>query len=125
FYAHEVRDIPDEVAHDEFISDLLEPYDDFPARRISDFAFRREMKLRLAIFTLFLSCWTVPALGQGCAMCYSTATATTKEGQRAISRGVMVLLVPPLGFMTLGVGMAFRYGRKRDQDKLRDDWSDS
>ena len=50
-------------------------------------------------------------------MCYSTAKATSKDGQRAISRGVLVLLTPTLGFMTLGVWMAFRYSRKRDLDE--------
>ena len=49
-------------------------------------------------------------------MCYSNATATTKEGQRAISRGVLVLLLPPVGLMTIGAGMAFRYGKKRDEE---------
>src|SRR5438105_14331803 len=73
------------------------------------------MKLRLFIFAALLFLWAVPALGQGCAMCYSNATGTTNEGQRAISRGVLVLLIPPVGFMTLGVGMAFRYGMKRDE----------
>jgi len=47
-------------------------------------------------------------------MCYNTAAGTPKEGQRAISKGVLILLTPPLGFMTLGVGMLFRYGKKRD-----------
>ena len=77
------------------------------------------MKLRMAILALLL--WAAPAFGQGCAMCYSNATGTTKEGQQAISRGVLVLLVPPLGFMTAGVGLAVRYGQKRDQDSLRDE----
>jgi hypothetical protein len=75
------------------------------------------MKQRLATLGLMLLLWAAPAFSQGCAMCYSNATGTTKEGQRAISRGVLVLLIPPVGFMTLGVGMAFRYGKKRDEDQ--------
>jgi hypothetical protein len=74
------------------------------------------MKLRLATLGLMLLLWAAPAFSQGCAMCYSNAAGTTKEGQRAISRGVLVLLIPPVGFMTLGVGMAFRYGKQRDED---------
>ena len=47
-------------------------------------------------------------------MCYSSAVAASKDGQRAISKGVLVLVLPPAAFMTLGVGLAYRYGRKRD-----------
>jgi hypothetical protein len=72
-----------------------------------------------------LCLWTVPALAQGCAMCYSTASATSKDGQRAISKAVAVLVAPPLGVMTLGVGLAFRYGRKRDQEQNLDEDSHS
>jgi hypothetical protein len=74
------------------------------------------MKLRLAILALLVVLWAGPAFGQGCAMCYSTAAGTTKDGQRAISRGVLVLLLPPVGFMIIGAGMAFRYGKKRDEE---------
>ena len=73
------------------------------------------MKLRLAISLLWLVCWAAPAFSQGCSMCYSTAAATTKDGQRAISRGVMVLLLPPVGFMVVGAGLVVRYSKRRDE----------
>jgi hypothetical protein len=75
------------------------------------------MKFRSAIFVALLCLWAVPAFSQGCAMCYTGAAGSSKEGQKAISKGVMVLLVPPVGIMTLGVFMAFRYGKKRDLDQ--------
>jgi hypothetical protein len=77
------------------------------------------MKLRNAILVGFLLLWATPAFGQACSMCYSTAKATSKDGQRAISKGVVVLLLPPLGFMTLGVWAAFRYGKRRDLGQAR------
>lgn len=75
------------------------------------------MRIRNLILAAILSLWATPAFSQGCAMCYSTAVAASKEGQHAISKGVLVLLVPPAGFMTLGVALAFRYGRKRDLEQ--------
>jgi hypothetical protein len=72
------------------------------------------MRRRFAILGVFFLLWTAPAFGQGCAMCRSAAEATSKEGRRAVSKGVVILLVPPLGIMTVGVWMAFRYGKRRD-----------
>ncbi len=72
------------------------------------------MRIRAALLVLSFFLWATPAFSQGCAMCRSSAAATSKDGQRAISKGVLVLVVPPIGFMTLGVGLAFRYGKKRD-----------
>jgi hypothetical protein len=77
------------------------------------------MKLRAATLAAFLWLWATPAFSQACSMCYSTAKATSKDGQRAISKGVVVLLLPPLGFMTLGVWIALRYGKKRDLEQAR------
>jgi hypothetical protein len=75
------------------------------------------MNFRLAAIAVFLLLWAGPAFGQGCAMCYTSAKGAPKEGQRAINHGVLVLLVPPVGLMTLGVGAAVRYGKKRDEEK--------
>ena len=72
------------------------------------------MKLRAALLCIALFLAAGPAFSQACAMCYSSAQAASKDGQKAISKGVLVLVVPPIGFMTLGVGLAFRYGKKRD-----------
>jgi len=77
------------------------------------------MKLRAAILAAVLLLGATPAFSQACSMCYSTAKATSKDGQRAISKGVVVLLLPPLGFMTLGVWLALRYGKKRDLEQGR------
>jgi hypothetical protein len=76
------------------------------------------MKQRLLILAFMSLLWAFPALGQGCAMCYSNAAGTTKDGQRAISRGILVLLIPPVGFMTIGVGLAYRYSKKRDAEQF-------
>jgi hypothetical protein len=75
------------------------------------------MRRNIWISVVALGLWSAPAFAQGCAMCYANATGATKDGQRAISRGVVVLLVPPLGFMSVGVGLAFRYGRRRDLER--------
>jgi hypothetical protein len=75
------------------------------------------MKLRGVTLVVALLLSAAPAFSQACSMCYSTAKATSKEGQRAISKGVVVLLLPPLGVMTIGIALAFRYGKKRDLEQ--------
>jgi hypothetical protein len=76
------------------------------------------MKARAALLALSLFLCASPAFSQGCAMCRNAVAATTKDGQRAIGKGVAVLIIPPVGFMTIGFGLALRYGRKRDLENL-------
>jgi hypothetical protein len=71
---------------------------------------------RLATLLLFLALAAAPALGQGCAMCYTSAANAGKNGQKALNRAVTILLIPPVGMMTLLVGFAFAYNRQRAEE---------
>jgi hypothetical protein len=79
------------------------------------------MKVRTALLIMLVSlcglCAVPPAFSQGCAMCSSYVEASSKGGQRAVNKGVLLLLLPAAGFMSGGMAMAYRYSRKRDLEQ--------
>jgi heme/copper-type cytochrome/quinol oxidase subunit 2 len=70
---------------------------------------------RLGTLLLFVALAAAPALGQGCAMCYTSASNAGKNGQKALNRAVTILLIPPVSIMALLVGFAFTYNRRREE----------
>ena len=80
----------------------------------------REQRKFARVFLLLLGVlWAAPAFAQGCAMCYATAKATPKDGQRALNRAILLMVLPPIGAITLGARAAIRYSNKRDREKDR------
>ncbi len=74
------------------------------------------MKTRLYAAVLLLGLASVPAFGQGCAMCYTSAKGASAKSQKALSRAVLVLLVPTISMMAGIVGAGYSYSKKRDRE---------
>jgi hypothetical protein len=70
---------------------------------------------KLAALAILLAA-SLPAWAQ-CALCYESASQAGQRSQQALSRAVIFLLVPPVTMMVGLVGVAFRYGKKRDEEE--------
>lgn len=72
------------------------------ARRLSAIAF--------ALFFAFLA--VAPAgIAQGCVMCYTSASAAGKRGERALDEAILTLLIPVLALFIAIFIFAWRRGR--------------
>ncbi len=74
------------------------------------------MRRYFAVAVLALALWSAPAWAQ-CSMCASSAQAAEEGGQRALRRGIAVLMLPTVGFMIALVGVAYRFRNGRDEDR--------
>ena len=74
------------------------------------------MRSRLFRLALLVALSAAPAFGQGCVMCYTSAKGASSSSQAAITRGVLTLLLPPIGLMLGIVGFAFRYNRNPHEE---------
>ena len=55
------------------------------------------MRSRFALLAVFITLFSARgAYAQGCALCYTTASATSAVAQRALHLGIFALLVPAL-----------------------------
>jgi hypothetical protein len=59
----------------------------------------------VALITL----WAMPAFSQGCAMCYASAKGASTDSQRALTRAVLVLLLPTLTLIGGMVGLVYKF----------------
>jgi hypothetical protein len=67
------------------------------------------MRAFVIIAVLLLA--SVPAFAQGCAACTNSAAAAPERSQRALRRGIIVLMVPSLAVMAGFAGLAYKYRR--------------
>jgi heme/copper-type cytochrome/quinol oxidase subunit 2 len=73
------------------------------------------MKRNVAALALLLAVAS-PALGQGCAMCYTGAENAGSKSQQALDRAVIVMLVPTLTFIGAFAGIAYKYRNPRGDE---------
>ncbi len=73
------------------------------------------MKKALASAVL-MAALAAPALGQGCAMCYTGADAAGAKSQKALDRAILVMLIPTMVFVAGFVGIGYVYRNPREEN---------
>ncbi|HUR37620.1 MAG TPA: hypothetical protein VM009_07365 [Terriglobales bacterium] len=62
----------------------------------------------LLLFAVLLVA-TAPVFAQGCATCTNSAASAPERSQRALRRGIVILMVPSLVVMMGFAGLAYKY----------------
>jgi len=86
------------------------------SRRVPDCAFRSEMKLRLAMIMLLVVLWAGPHSHRAAPCATAMHPAPQKKTTRHQSRRGGIA-GSSSRIYDLGVGMALRYGKRRDEEK--------
>jgi hypothetical protein len=67
------------------------------------------MRLKFALLTVFALLGTArDAYAQGCALCYTTASAAGAAAQRSLDWGILALLVPALTLFLCVIFLLYR-----------------
>jgi hypothetical protein len=69
-------------------------------------------KLRLALPAVAVIVWSMPALSQSCALCYTQAASSGARFVSALRDGILILIAPPI---LMSVGITWLAYRKRNQ----------
>jgi len=75
------------------------------------------MGTRLTIMALVIAACSLPALAQGCALCYTQAASSGARMIQALRSGILVLVLPPT---LMSVGVAAVAYRRRNQFRETD-----
>lgn len=71
-------------------------------------------RILAALALMLLLAWVPAAHAQGCSLCNQSAQAAASKGRTALNRGILILLVPPVGMMTALLGYTFWRSRTED-----------
>lgn len=71
----------------------------------------RKFVAAVAVLAATIVACASPALAQGCVMCYTSASAAGRRGERALDAAILVLLIPVLLLFIAILIFAFRRNR--------------
>jgi hypothetical protein len=74
----------------------------------------------VAVVAPFVLLSALPALAQGCALCYTQAASSGSRMIQALRSGILILIVPPT-FMSIGVIVVCYRKRNQTRDNNRNE----